>query len=170
MTHILVTVTGGIIERVTFFDSKSLALRVLASFVKRMNPEEDDAAVFNREGLVVNAKDFLNEANQFIENSNLANDLVSDEEIQNPIYIIGNPVHRLGFMVASPDDPLGFEDPAEAVSELGQMRRQAGSHLKLYQVEAVEEPITTRKSIERYNAENEVEDFVFPLVEEYVIG
>ena len=66
MTHILVTVTGGIIERVTFFDSKSLALRVLASFVKRMNPEEDDAAVFDREGLVANAKDFLNEAVRYL--------------------------------------------------------------------------------------------------------
>ena len=135
-----------------------------------MNPEEDDAAVFNREGLVANAKDFLDETNQFIENSNLANELVSDEENRNPIYLIGNPVHRLGFMVASPDDPLGFENPAEAVSELGQMRKEAGSHLKLYRVEPVEEPIATRKNIEQYNTENEVEDFVFPLVEEYVIG
>ena len=67
MTHVLVTVTGGIIERVTFFDSKSLALRVLAYFVKRMNPEEDDAAVFNKQGLVANAKDFLDENDQLTE-------------------------------------------------------------------------------------------------------
>jgi len=168
MTHILVTVTGGIIERVTFFDSKSLALRVLASFVKRMNPEEDDAAVFNRGGLVANAKDFLDETNQFIENYNLANEVVSDKENQNPIYIIGNPVHRLGFMVASPDDPLGFENPAEAVSELGQLRKDAGSHLKLYRVEPVEEPVVTRVELEQYNAENEIGDFVFLMVEEYM--
>ncbi len=69
MTHVLVTVTGGIIERVTFFDTKSLALRVLAYFVKRMNPEEDDAAVFNRQGLVANAKDFLDESDQFTEDN-----------------------------------------------------------------------------------------------------
>ena len=118
MKHVLVTVTGGIIERVTFFDSKSLALRVLAHFVKRMNPEEDDAAVFSRKGLVANAKDFLDENDQFVDN-HLSDGLVSDKENQNPIYLIGNPVHRLGFMVVSPDDPLGFENPVEAVSELG---------------------------------------------------
>ena len=67
MTHVLITVTGGIIERVTFFDTKSLALRVLAYFVKRMNPEEDDAAVFNKQGLVANAKDFLDENDQLTE-------------------------------------------------------------------------------------------------------
>ena len=67
MTHVLVTVTGGIIERVTFFDSKSLAVRVLQYFVKSMNPEEDDAAVFNPKGLVANAKDFLDESDQYTE-------------------------------------------------------------------------------------------------------
>jgi hypothetical protein len=168
MTHVLVTVTGGIIERVTFFDSKALALRVLAYFVKRMNPEEDDAAVYDPKGLVANAKNFLDEADQFIENCNLGNELVSDKENQNPIYLIGNPVHRLGFMVASPDDPLGFENPAEAVSELGQMRSSMGNHLKLYRVVPVEEPIVTRAEIEQYNTKSDVEDFVFRLVEEYV--
>ncbi len=69
MTHVLVTVTGGIIERVTLFESKSLALTVLAHFVKRMNPEEDDAAVFNAQGLVANAKDFLDENDQFTEDN-----------------------------------------------------------------------------------------------------
>ena len=68
MTHVLVTVTGGIIERVTFFDSKSLAVRVLQYFVKSMNPEEDDAAVFSPQGLVANAKDFLDENDQYTEN------------------------------------------------------------------------------------------------------
>jgi len=67
MTHVLVTVTGGIIERVTFFDSKSLAVRVLQYFVKSMNPEEDDAAVFNPKGLVANAKDFLDENDRYTE-------------------------------------------------------------------------------------------------------
>ena len=168
MTHVLVTVTGGIIERVTIFDNKSLALRVLAYFVKRMNPEEDDAAVFDTKGLVANAKNFLNETDRFIENSDLANELVSDKENPKCIYLIGNPVHRLGFMVASPDDPLGFENPVEAVSELGQMRSSAGNHLKLYRVVPVDEPIVTRVEIEQYNTENDVEDFVFRLVEEYI--
>ena len=170
MTHVLVRVSGGIIERVTFFDCRPKALRALASFVKEMDPEEEDAAVFDPKGLVVNAKNFLDETDPFFENSDLANELVSDKEDSNSIYLIGNPVHRLGFMVASPDDPLGFKDPAEAVSELGQMRRDAGSHLKLYRVVRVEGPITTRAELEQCNAENGVEDFAFPLVEEYVMG
>ena len=35
MTHVLVTVSGGIIERVTFFDCRPKALRALASFRER---------------------------------------------------------------------------------------------------------------------------------------
>jgi len=168
--HILITVSGGIIDQVTFFDCRPKALRALAGFVKGMDPEEDDAAVFDPKGLVANAKNFLDETNQFIENSNLADGLVSDRENRNPIYIIGNAVHRLGFMVASPDDPLGFENPAKAVSELGQMRKEAGSHLKLYRVVPVEEGIVTRAELEQYNVEIDTEDFSFPLVEEYVTG
>ena len=168
MKHILVTVSGGIIDQVTFFECRPKALRALASFVKGMDPEEDDAAVYDPKGLVANAKNFLDETDQFIENACANNGLVSDKENQNPIYLIGNPVHRLGFMVVSPDDPLGFENPIEAVSELGQMRKDAGSHLKLYRVVPVENPIATRAEIERYNAENEIEDFVFQLVEEYI--
>ena len=71
-------------------------------------------------------------------------------------------------MVVSSDDPLGYENPIEAVSELGQMRKSAGKHLKLYQVVPVEGPIITRAELEQYNAQNEIEDFVFPLVEEYL--
>ena len=170
MTHVLVTVTGGIIERVSFFDSKSLALRVLEYFVKRINPEEDDGAVYNKEGLVANAKDFLDEDDQFIKDREMVNELTSDKDKPKPIYLIGNPVHWLGFMVVSSDDPLGFEDPVQAISELGQMRKDAGNHLKLYRVVPVEGPIVTRAELEKYNAENEIEDFAFPLVEEYVTG
>ncbi|MGD0919478.1 MAG: hypothetical protein ABSB22_23810 [Thermodesulfobacteriota bacterium] len=168
MTHVLITVSGGIIDQVTFFDCRPKALRALASFVKGMNPEEEDAAVFDPKGLVVNAKNLLNEADQFIESSYLANEWVSDKETQSCIYLIGNPVHWLGFMVVSSDDPLGFENPIEAISELGQMRKSAGNHLKLYRVVPVEGPIITRAELEQYNAENENEDFVFPLVEEYL--
>ncbi len=63
-----------------------------------------------------------------------------------------------------------FENPIEAVSELGQMRKSAGNHLKLYRVVPVEKPIVTRLELEQYIAENEIEDFVSPLVEEYVTG
>lgn len=168
MTHVLVTVSRGIIDQVTFFDNASSAIKALADFVKGMNAQDEDAAVFGPDGLVANAKSFLDEHDQFIEDDELIKGMISAEEETKRVYLIGNSVHPLGFMVASPDDPLGYEDPAEAVSELGQMRNSAGNHLKLYRVVAVEEPIITRAELERYNAENEVEDFVLPLVEEYV--
>ena len=168
MTHVMIWLSGGIIEKVTFFNSKSQALKTLADFVKGMGLHDDDAAVFSPEGLVANAKDFLDENNDFIQNHDLINKLESDEEKPNSIYIIGNPVHWLGFMVVSSDDPLGFENPIEAVSELGQMRKSAGNHLKLYRVVPVENPIITRAGLKQYNAENEIEEFVFSLVKEYV--
>jgi len=168
MTHVLIWLSGGIIEQVTFFDSELQAVKTLAEFVKGMDIHDDDAAVFGPKGLVANAKDFLDEDNEFIENHELLNEAIAANKNPECIYLIGNPVHPLGFMVASPDDPLGFKDPAEAVSELGQMRNSAGDHLKLYRVVPVEDPVVTRAEIERYNAENEVEDFAFQLVEEYI--
>ena len=169
MTYVMVTVSGGIIDQVAFFDSLQQAIRALADFVNGINPLDDnDAAVFGPEGLVANAKNFLDENDQFTENRRLINELVSNEEKSNPVYIIGNPVHWLGFMVVSSDDPLGYEDPVEAVSELGQMRKDAGNHLKLYQVIPVERPVIKKVELERYIVENEIEDFEFPLVEEYV--
>ena len=170
MTHVLIWLAGGIIEEVTFFDSELKALKALAEFVKGMDLHDDDAAVFGPKGLVANAKDFLDEDNEFIENHELLNEGIAANENPECIYLIGNPVHHLGFMVASPDDPLGFKNPAEAVSELGQMRGSAGDHLKLYRVVPVENPVVTRSELEQYNAENEIEDSGFALVIEYVTG
>ena len=170
MTYALIWLSGGIIEQVTFFNSQLQALKTLAEFVRDMDLHDDDAAVFGPKGLVANAKDFLDEENQFIENHELVNEMASGKEEPKTIYLIGNPDHPLGFMVASPDDPLGYENPAEAVSELCQMRNSVGNHLKLYRIVPVDEPIVSRTELERYNAENENEDFVFSLVEEYVAG
>jgi len=168
MTYVLIWLSGGIIEQVTFFDSKQQAVRTLADFVKGMDLHDDDAAVFGPEGLVANAKNFLDENNEFINGSELINQLVCNEEKSNPIYLIGNPVHWLGFMVVSSDDPLGFGNPVEAVSELGQMRKDAGNHLRLYRVVPVEKPVVTRTELEQYNAENEIGEFDFQQVQEYV--
>ena len=170
MTYALIWLSGGIIEQVTFFGSKLQAIKTLAEFVKGMDPHNDDAAVFGPKGLVAEAKNFLDENNEAIDGSEAINELVSAEEGPNPIYLIGNPVHWLGFVVVSSGDLLGFKNPVEAVSELGQMRKEAGNHLKLYRVVPVEKPIVTRTEPEQYNTENEVEDFAFPLVEEYLTG
>ena len=59
MTYALIWLSGGIIEQVTFFESKLQAVKTLADFVKGMDLHDDDAAVFGPEGLVANAKDLL---------------------------------------------------------------------------------------------------------------
>ena len=166
MSYVLVTVSRGIIDRVSFADNALTAVKALADYVRGMNAQDDDAAVFGPRGLVANAKTFLDENDNFIQNNQLLKEITEDEE--KPIYIIGNPEHRLGFMVASLDDPLGFENPAGAVSELGQMRNQFGSHLKLYRVIPVQGPLVTRTDLERRIDEDGVEDFDYTLVEEYL--
>ena len=163
--NVLITITKGIIRDAVFFDEPQMAVLALSKFVKNMNPEDDDAAVYDENGYVANAKDFLDENDEYVDEEILVGE-VSEEK---PIYIIGNPTHHLGFMVASPDDPLGFTDPVEAVSELGQMRKEFGSHLKLYRVHPVSGPVTEKTRLQAHNADLDLEDFDYSLVEEYVL-
>lgn len=65
MTHVLVTTRGGIVDSVIFYDAQKEAVRALADFVKIMDSEQEDAAVFSPEGLVANAKQLLESAEQF---------------------------------------------------------------------------------------------------------
>jgi hypothetical protein len=131
-----------------------------------MNPENHDAAVYGPGGMIANAKVFLDENDQYIEHS--IKDVANINESDESIYIIGNPEHRLGFMVASPDDPLGYINPAAALSDLGQMRQDYGSHLKLYLAEPVNGPVAHTKDLEQYNKDCWVDDFDYLLVNEYL--
>ena len=142
MSYVLITVTSGIIGEAIFYDDVSMAIQALSEYVKAMDPEHNDAAVFGPDGMVANAKAFLDENDQYIEQN--VEDIAILNNRDKPVYIIGNPHHRLGFIVASPDDPLGYKDPAEALSDLGQMRKDHGTHLKLYRVEPVSGPILER--------------------------
>jgi hypothetical protein len=162
--HVLITISRGIIRDAVFFDDPQMAVLALAKFVKNMKPEDDDAAVYNENGFVSNAKDFLDENDEYVEEEILVADASEDK----PIYIIGNPTHHLGFMVASSDDPLGFTDQAEAVSELGQMRKEFGSHLKLYRVHPVSGPVIEKSRLQAHNADLDLEDFAYSLVEEHL--
>ena len=162
--NVLITITRGIIRDAVFFDDPQMAVLALSKFVKNMNPEDDDAAVYDDNGFVSNAKDFLDENDEYVEEEILVGEVLEEK----PIYIIGNPTHHLGFMVASSDDPLGFTDPVEAVSELGQMRKGFGSHLKLYSVHPVSGPVTEKTRLQVHNADLELEDFDYSLVEEYL--
>ena len=166
MKYVLVTVSGGIIDEVKFYDEQLMAIQQLSAYVRGMNPENHDAAVYGPGGMIANAKAFLDENDQYIEQS--IDDVVDLTESDESMYIIGNPEHRLGFMVASPDDPLGYKEPAAALSDLGQMRQDYGSHLKLYRVEPVNGPVAHTKDLEQYNKDCWVDDFDYCLVNEYL--
>ena len=164
MRYVLVTLSGGIIERVVLFDSAKAAVQALSDYVRRMNPERDDAEVFGPEGLIACAKDFLDEDDRYVERG----EMLSALQEEKPIYLIGNPSHHLGFMVASSDDPLGYEDPAEALFVLETLREDFGNHLKLYRAVPIESPVATRTELEKYYRDNDVEDYGLSLVEEYL--
>ena len=166
MRQVLVTISRGIIEQALFFDDPEMGIKALSDYVKGMNPEHDDAALYDTDGFIANAKHFLDDSDEYRENEALIKEV--SEERSTSIFIIGNPNHRLGFMVASPDDPLGYVNPAEAVSDLGQMRQDYGTHLKLYRVIPIDGPVVNKTDLEKQNAEAEVEDFDYSLIEEYI--
>ena len=64
MKYVLITLSGGIIDQVTFHDSAYVAVENLVQYVKNMNPEENDAAVYGPDGMVANVKIFLDENGQ----------------------------------------------------------------------------------------------------------
>jgi len=166
MQKVLIKISGGIIDQVTFYNCASEAVQALSEYVKTMDVERDDAAVYGLNGILANAKDYLNEDELYFDNIKAVLErLDADDE---PLYIIGNPQHRLGFSVASPDDPLGYKDPVAAISDLGQMRQTYGAHLKLYRIIPVTESVVTKADLEQYNADCGVEDFDFLLVEKYL--
>jgi len=166
MKYALVTVIKGIIEEVTFYDDQIMAIHDLSKYVNEMNPEHYDAAVSGPAGMVVNAKAFLDENDQYTEVK--VEDVAIPDKSAEPIYIIGNPCHSLGFMLASPDDPLGYKDPVAALSDLGQMRKDYGNHLKLYRVLPVEGQIVFKTQLEQCITDCEVDDFNYQLVGEYL--
>ena len=166
MNQVLITLSKGIIEAVVFFDDPKMAVQALSEYVKAMNVEHNDAAVYDSEGLIANARHFLDDHDGYIENRPLIAEV--SEERKQSIYIIGNPEHLLGFMVVSPDDPLGYDDPTAALSDLGQIRKDSGNHIRLYRAVPVNGPVAQRDLVEKYNADCGVDDFDYSLVEEYL--
>ena len=166
MQQVLITISGGIIDQVVFYNDESKAVQVLSEYVKSMNLENNDAAVYGPDGMIANAKLFLDDNDRYVDNSKEI--LKKLDKRNRPIYIIGNPHHRLGFMVASPDDPLGYKDPVAVLSDLGQMRQEHGTHLKLYQVSIVKGLVVMKTDLEHHNADCEVEDFDYSLVKEHL--
>ena len=165
MSYVLVTVHRGLIDDVRFFRKPEEAVRSLKASIESMNLEDEDAAIYGPEGLIANVKMILDNPDFSCEESAQASETKVSPK---PIYIPVNPEHPLGPMVASYDDPMGYRDPVEAVSELGQLRREAGNHLLLFELVQIEGPVVERRRLEEFNEENDIEDFPFDLVEEYL--
>jgi hypothetical protein len=166
MKYVLVSVSRGIIDEVAFYEDKVTTIQMLSAFAKVMDPERHDAAVYGPDGMILNAKAFLDENEQYVERR--VDELVILDQSDEAIFIIGNPGHRLGFMVVSPDNPLGYRNPAQALSDLGQMRKDFGSHLKLFRVQPVNCPVINTKGLQEYNKDCEIEDFDYSLLSEYL--
>ena len=162
MKYVLIILSGGIIDQVTFYDDPHKAILYLSGYVKAMDPEKHDAAVYGPDGLIANAKLFLDENDQY--HGNIENQNDKDK----PIYIIANPCHSLGFLVISPTEPIGFTDPAKVLSILERMRKEHGDHIKLYRAEVVKGPVMLRKDLEKYNANLVIDYFEYSLVSEYL--
>jgi hypothetical protein len=55
MSYVLVTVSRGIIDEVTFYHEELMAIQALSEYVKVMDPEHNDATVFGPDGMIANA-------------------------------------------------------------------------------------------------------------------
>ena len=165
MKHVLITISGGIISRVTFYDDQSTAVRELARFVGNMNPEKDDAAVYGPHGLIANARLFMDEDDQVPK--------ISPKPIAVPsenrsVYVMANSDQMIGFLVIGPCEPLGYADPLAALSILERMRKALGTHIKLYLLALVKWTIVSREEMEKYNVDHSVSDFEYSMVSEFL--
>jgi len=164
MTYVFIKVYGGLVDDVAFFEDAHVAMKELADFVRDMNPQDDDGWVFSLEGMIANAKTFLDENDEFIEGV----DIIIPEQTEPLLYVIVNPHHPMGFMVTSPDDTLAFKNPVEALSELGFMRKSFGKHLRLFRLVPTTGLMATKKDLKSFHAELDIDDFDYSQVEEYL--
>jgi len=158
LKYVLILLSGGIIDQVTFYDDPHRAISNLSDYVRAMDPEKHDAAVYGPDGLIANAKVFLDENDRYI----------GKVHENKPIYIIANPCHSLGFLVISPTEPVGYTYPVNALSILKRMRKEHGDHIRLYRAEIVKGPVMLRKDLEKYNADLVINNFKYSLVSEYL--
>ncbi|MBC2714928.1 MAG: hypothetical protein HF978_06425 [Desulfobacteraceae bacterium] len=166
MPYIFITVSGGIIDQVTFYADGLSAVHALSKYSEKMNVERNDAAVYGPNGMIANTKDFLDEEERYVDNTLTVAERL--ESTNKPLYVIGTQKHNRGYMIVSPDAPSGYAEPAVALSHLGQMRKNYGGHLQLYQAEPVNYPLIGRDALETYNNDYYVEDFEYFMVEEYL--
>ncbi|MBT6340284.1 MAG: hypothetical protein HOJ48_13415 [Desulfobacula sp.] len=66
--YVLISISGGLVDQVKFYAEPIAAVSTLSDFVKNMDVENEDAGVYDKDGLISNAKDFLDENDEFMEN------------------------------------------------------------------------------------------------------
>ena len=162
MKYVLITLFEGIIDQVTFYDSPYVAVANLAKYVKDMNPEKNDAVVYGPDGIVANAKIFMDEDGQFIHGASVIDS--NDEQI----YVIADPCYNLVFFAKRHHPPFGFADNLQAVTTLERMRKDHDFHLKLYRVEPVNSPVASKTELEQYHKDRDIKDFEYSLIDEYL--
>ena len=162
MKYVLIIMFEGIIDMVTFYDDPYVAVANLAKYVKDMNPEKNDAAIYGPDGIVANAKNFLDEDGQFIHGASVIDS--NDEQI----YVIADPLYNLVFFAKRQHPPFEFADNLQAVTTLERMRKAQDVHLKLYRVEPVNRPIASKTELEQYHKDRNIKNFEYSLVYEYL--
>jgi hypothetical protein len=165
MTYVLVTVSGGIIDRVVFFENRWQAVWELARFVSKMNLEKKDAAVYGPDGLLANAKALMDEESEVPEADREEKGVPSKDK---PVYVMADSHHTLGFLVVGRFEPLGYADPLEALAALERIRKELGTNINLYRLVPVRWKIAGREELEKYNADHSVRDFEYSLVSEFL--
>ena len=73
MKQVLIIISRGIIDQVIFFEDPKIAIQALSDYVKEMIPEHDDAALYDTNGLIANAKHFLDDEDEYMENDAIIN-------------------------------------------------------------------------------------------------
>jgi hypothetical protein len=163
MKYVLITLSGGIIDQVTFYDHPYIAVGNLAKYVMDMNPEKNDAVVYGPGGIVANAKTFMDQDGQFIHNSN-----VTDNNTNEQIYVIADPCFNHVFIAEGHHPSFGFADNLQAVTTLERIRKDHSVHIKLYRIEPVNSPVASKTQLEQYHKNRDIKDFEYSLIDEYL--
>ena len=162
MKYVLITLFEGIIDKVTFYEYPYVAVANLAKYVKDMNPEKDDAVVYGPDGIVANAKIFLDEDGQFIHGASVI------DRSNEKIYVIADPCFKHVFIAEGLHPAFGFADNLQAVTTLERMRKDHNVHLKLYRLEPLNSPVASKTELEQYHKDRDIENFQYSMIDEYL--
>ncbi len=143
--YVLITVSGGFVSDVKFYSNLSEAIYELDRLYETMDLECESAAIFSPEGIIF-----------------------STYSIAERTFIIANPNHSLGFLVIGHHEPVGHQDPVEALYYLEKKRKEMGNHIGLYQAIPVKKMKVKKYSIEEYAKQKGNLDVQYELISEFL--